>query len=222
LFAAGFLSATATYASRYYPIGPRKKELQRRYTLSFLRAIAQPLLPIIHRIYAVTLGVRSLGGSGSILCVELRRHKGHTVKLSDGCEVRPGDPVMKLHLDNAWIAEKRWSSSAIQTTGSPQGAIRCFKEGFRLLATQIANGKYGEVIAVYGWTVLHTGARRFGFQAMDLPNSLRIRLARFYIGGLMRLYHIRGREKYKRSRESLTVKAVWLSKAEFLRLYHSC
>ena len=188
-----------------------------------LRAIVRPLLPIIHKIYTIALGVKSLRGSGSIICIELRRHKGRTVKLSDGCEIRPGDPVIKLHLDNAWIAEKRQSSSGLQTTDLPRGVIRTSsKEGFRLLATQVANGKYGEVIAVYGWTVLHTGARRLGFQVIDLPNTLRTKLARFYIGGLMQLYHIRGRERYKPSRESLKVKAIWLSKAEFLRIYHSC
>jgi len=190
--------------------------------LPFLRAAAQSLLPIIHRVYTMALGVRSLGGSGSIICIELRRHKGHTVKLSDGCEVKPGDPVIKLHLDNVWIAERRQPGPAFQTVSAPRGVIHSFKEGFRLLAAQVASGKYGEVIAVYGWTVLHTGARRLGFQVMDLPNSLRIRLARFYIGGLMQLYHIRGRERYKPSRESLRIKAVWLSKAEFLRMYHSC
>lgn len=222
MFTAGFLSVTVRYAGGYYLIEPRKKEIQRGYTLSFLKAVAQPLLPIIHRVYTIALAVRSLGGSGSIICVELRRHKGHTVKLSDGCEVKHGDPVIKLHLDNAWIAERRQPGPALQTAGLPRGVIHCFKESFRLLAAQVANGRYGEVIAVYGWTILHAGARRLGFQVIDLPNSLRIRLAHFYIGGLMRLYHIRGRERYKPSRESLQIKAVWLSKAELLRIYYSC
>jgi peptidoglycan-N-acetylglucosamine deacetylase len=187
-----------------------------------LKAIVRPLLPIIHKVHTIALGVKSLGRSSSLICVELRRHKGRTVKLSDGIEVRPGDPVIKLHLDNDWIAERRQSSSGLQTTDLPRGATHCFKEGFRLLAAQVANGKYGEVIAVYGWTVLHTGARRLGFQVIDLPNTLRIKLARFYITSLMRFYHIRGPQRYKPSRESLKVKAVWLSKDEFLRIYHSC
>ena len=190
--------------------------------VSFLsKAIARIALDLIHKIYIIALGIRFLGGA-SLICVELKRHQGSPVKLSDGCEVRPGDLVIKLHLNSDWIAERRHSSSALKTATLPRGVIRCFKEGFRLLATQVANGKYGEVVAVYGWTVLHTGARRLGFQVIDLPNTLRTKLARFYIGGLMRFYHIRGSERYKASRESLKIKAVWLSKAEFLRLYHSC
>jgi peptidoglycan-N-acetylglucosamine deacetylase len=200
-----------------------KKRARRSYMISlFLRAIVRPLLPIIHRVYTIALGVKSPGESSSLICVELRRHKGQAMKLSDGCEVRPGDLVIKLHLNNDWIAEKRESSAGLKTTDLPRGVIRCFTEGFRLLAAQVANGKYGEVVAVYGWTVLHTGARRLGFQVIDLPNTLRTKLARFYIGGLMRFYHVRGPERYKPSRESLKIKAVWLSKAELLRLYHSC
>jgi hypothetical protein len=170
----------------------------------------------------MALGVRSLGRSGSIIRIELRRHKGRTVKLLDGCEVRHGDPVIKLHLDNGWIAEKRQPSSGPGTTDSQPGVMRCFREGFRLLATQVASGKYGDVVAVYGWTALHTGARRLGFQVIELPSTLRTKVAQFYITSLMQFYHIRGKERYKASRKRLKVKAIWLSRAEFLRIYHSC
>lgn len=189
---------------------------------SLLRAIVRPLLPIIDRIYTIAVGVKSLEASSSLICVELRRYKDRTVKLSDGCEVRRGDRVIKLHLGNAWITEKRQSSPGPRTTDWPRGLMHYFKESFRLLATQIANGKYGDVVAVYGWTVLHAPCRRLGFQVIDLPNTLRTKLAWFYITSLMRFYHIRGQERYKRSRESLKVKAIWLSRAEFLRLYRSC
>lgn len=186
-----------------------------------LRAIVRPLLPVIYRIQSVALGVKSLGGSGSLVCIELRRHKGGTVKLSDGCEVRDGDRVIKLHLDNAWIAERRQPGGGQRRIDWPRGVMRYFGEGFRLLAAQIASGKYGDVVAVYGWTVLHNGARRFGFQVIDLPNTLRMRLAWFYITSLMRFWNIRGQQKYKASREALKVKAIWLSRDEFLRLYHT-
>jgi hypothetical protein len=129
--------------------------------------------------------------------------------------------VIKLHLDNSWITRNRQSGCGQRAVDWPRGVMRYFKEGFRLLAGQIASGKYGEVVAVYGWTVLHNGARRFGFQVIDLPNTLRIRVAWFYITSLMRFCNIRGQERYKASREALEVKAIWLSRDEFLRIYHS-
>jgi len=188
---------------------------------AFLRTIVRPLLPVIRKIYNTAKGIRSIGGSGGMITVELRRHNGETVRLPDGCEVRSGDPVLKVHLDDAWITEKRSSGWGQRTINWPRGVMRYFKEGFQLVASQIASGKYGEVVAVYGWTVLHAPARRFGFQVIDLPNNLRTKLARVYIGAMMEYYNIRGRKRYKSSRERLKVKAVWLSREEFLRLYRS-
>lgn len=189
---------------------------------ALLRAVLWPLLPVLHRLFTVVLGIRSLGRSGGIILIELTRHKGGTIKLSDGCVVKDGDRVIKLHLDNEWIAERRRSGLRTGTTALPRGVVRCFRDGFRLLAAQVADGSYGNVVAVCGWTVLHSGARRFGFQVFELPRTLRTKLAQFYITSLMKFYNIRGQNKCKATREGLKVKAVWLSRDELLKIYHSC
>ncbi|MFO7773954.1 MAG: hypothetical protein R6V59_08520 [Dehalococcoidia bacterium] len=201
----------------------QRKESRRNHLISLLLGpIVRPLLPIIHKVYTIALGVKSLGGSSSLICVELRRHKGQAVKLSDGCEVRPGDPVIKLHFNNAWFDQQRQSDPGSRTAVFPHGLTRYFKDGFRLLAAQVADGKYGGVIAVYGWTVLHTPAKRLGFQVIDLSNTLRMKLALRYITGLMQVYRVSCVRRYKVSHKPLKVKAIWLSIDEFLRLYHSC
>ena len=194
----------------------------KRVSYGLLRAMVRPLLPILFRLCTLVLGIRSLGRSGGILLVELTKHKGSTVKLADGSEVKHGDRVIKLHLDNDWIAGRRQSSLRTGTAAPPSGVLRCFRDSFRLLAAQVAEGSYGNVVAVYGWTVLHSGARRFGFQVFELPSTLRTRLAQFYITSLMRFYNIRGEGRYKSSREHLKVKEIWLSRDEFLRIHHSC
>jgi peptidoglycan-N-acetylglucosamine deacetylase len=194
----------------------------KRIVHALLRAVLRPLLPVIFRLCTLVLGIRSLGRSGGIILVELTRHKGSTIKLADGSEVKHGDRVIKLHLDNDWIVERRRSGLRTGTAALPRGVLRCFRDGFRLLAAQVAEGSYGNVVAVYGWTVLHRGARRFGFQVFELPSTLRTRLAQFYITSLMRFYNIRGEGRYKSSREQLGVKEIWLSRDEFLRIHHSC
>ena len=193
----------------------------KRIVHALLRAALRPLLPVILRLCTLVLGIRSLGRNGGIILVELTRHKGRTIRLADGSEIKHGDRVIKLHLDNGWIAERRQSGLRTGTVALPRGVVRCFRDGFRLLAAQLAEGGYGNVVAVYGWTVLHRGARRFGFQVFELPSTLRTRLAQFYITSLMRFYNIRGERRYKSSREHLKVKEIWLSRDEFLRLHHS-
>ena len=178
------------------------------------------MLPVINKVHAIALGIKPLERN-SVICIEVRRHKGCSIKLEDGCEVRPGDPVIKLHVNNAWIAERLRSSSGSWMRGFPRGLIYYFKDGLQLLATEVADGKYGGIVAVYGWTAFHIHASRLGFQVIDLPNTLRIKLARLHIAALMQAHHTPWRRRYAASRKSVEVKAVWLSRTELLRIHGS-
>jgi hypothetical protein len=187
---------------------------------SLLEAIIRALLPIINKVHTIALGVKPLERN-SIICVEVKRHKGCSIKLEDGCEVKPGDPVIKLHLNNAWIAERRRSTAGSGKRDFPRGFVSYLKDGLQLLATEVADGKYGGIVAVYGWTAFHAHAGRLGFQVIDLPNTLRIKLARLHITALMQSQHIPWFRKHSPSRKSVKVKAVWLSRAELLRIHGS-
>ncbi len=185
---------------------------------SLLRTIIRAMLPIINRFHAIALGIKPLERN-SLICVEVRRHKGCTIKLSDGCEVKPGDPVIKLHLNNTWIAKGWRAGSGMR--GFPRGLIYYFREGLQLLAKEVADGKYSGIVAVYGWTAFHIHAGRLGFQVMDLPNTMRIKMARLHITALMQSHQIIWLKKCTFSSKSVTVKAVWLSRAELLGIHGS-
>ena len=183
-----------------------------------LGVILRAILPIINKVHAIALGIKPLERN-SIISIEVRRHRGCSIKLEDGCEVRRGDPVIKLHLNNAWIAEGWRSSSGSGMRGFPRGLFYYFKDGLQLLATEVADGKYGSVVAVYGWTAFHANANLLGFQDIDLPNTLRIKLAQLHITALMQAHHITWLKRPTTSRKTLQVKAVWLSRAELLRIH---
>jgi hypothetical protein len=96
---------------------------QGKYMASLLLgAIMRAMLPIINRIHTMALGIKPLERN-SIICVEVRRHNGCAIKLEGGCEVRPGDPVIKLHLNNAWIAQRLRSNSESDMKSFPRGLI---------------------------------------------------------------------------------------------------
>jgi len=185
---------------------------------SILRTIIRAILPVINKVHTVVLGIKPLE-SNSVICIEMKRHRGSPVKLEDGCEVRPGDPVIKLHFNDAWIDERLWASSGSGTIGFPRGFLYYFKDGLQLLATEVANGKYGSIVAVYGWTVFYAHARRLGFQVIDLPNTLRIKLARLHIAALMQSHQAPRFRRHVNSRKSVKVKAVWLSRAALLKIH---
>ena len=164
------------------------------------------------------LGIKPLERN-SVICIEMKRHGGCPIKLEDGCEVRRGDPVIKLHFNDTWIAERLWSSSGSGTIGFPGGFIYYFKEGLRLLSMEVAEGKYRGVVAVYGWTVFYAHARRLGFQVIDLPDTLRTKLARLHIAALMQSHQAPRFRRHVSSRKSVRVKAVWLSRAALLKTH---
>jgi hypothetical protein len=85
----------------------------------------------------------------------------------------------------------------------------------------MAHGKYDGIVAVYGWTAVDAQAKRFGFQVVDLPNTLRIKLARLHITALMQSQSIPWLRRYSTSRKPVQVKAVWLSRGELLRIHGS-
>jgi hypothetical protein len=60
-----------------------------------------------------------------------------------------------------------------------------------------------------------------GFQVIDLPDTLRIKLARLHITALMQSHSVPWLRRYTTSRKSVKVKAVWLSRAELLRIHGS-
>jgi hypothetical protein len=185
-----------------------------------LGVIIRAILPIINKVHALAFGIKPLERN-SIMSIEVRRHKGCPIKLEGGCEVRPGDPVIKLHLNNAWIAEGWRSSSGSGMRGFSRGLFYYFKDGLQLLATEVADGKYGGIVAVYGWTAFYANANLLGFQVIDLPNTLRMKMAQLHITALMQAHHIPWLKRPTTSRKSLQVKAVWLSRAELLRIHGS-
>jgi hypothetical protein len=187
---------------------------------SLLRIIIQAILPVINKVHAVALGIKPLE-ENSVVCIEVRRHRDRTVRLEDGCEIEPGDPVIKLHFNDAWITDRVPSSSEPRTIGFPGEFFRYFKDGLQLLAAEVTDGKYGDIVAVYGWTAFYAHAKRLGFQVIDLPNTLRIKLARLHIAALMQSHHAPRFRKHISSRKPVKVKAVWLSRAELLRIHGS-
>jgi hypothetical protein len=78
---------------------------------------------------------------------------------------------------------------------------------------------FGNITALHGSTLLDVAARRLGFQVDKLPDSLWKKGGRFYMAGLMQVYHLRG-DKVSRLREKpWELKEVWLSRAALLTRY---
>jgi hypothetical protein len=176
------------------------------------------LWPVVDRLLRVIYHIRPLKADDSgIIRFDLRHYKGPTKVLSDGSEVKTGDTIIELHLNNDWFKERRRLN--LKASQSPREFLGCFAQDLHLLAQQVASGMFGNITALHGSTILHTAARRLGFQIDELPDSLWKRGARFYMAGLMQVYHLRGEEVPGLREKPWELKEVWLSRAALLSKY---
>jgi hypothetical protein len=176
------------------------------------------LWPVVDRLLRSIYHIKPLkADSSGIICFDLRRYKGPIRVLNDGSKVRTGDTILELHLNNAWFKRRRKLN--LRASQSPREFLGCFAQDLHFLAQQITSGMFGNITALHGSTLLDVAARRLGFQVDKLPDSLWKKGGRFYMAGLMQVYHLRG-DKVSRLREKpRELKEVWLSRAALLTRY---
>ena len=175
--------------------------------------------PVVDRLLRVIEHIRPLkADSNGIIRFSLRHYKGITRVLDDGSEVKAGDTIMELHLNNEWFKRRRKLN--LSASRSPREFLGCLTRDLHSLAEQVTGGTFGNnIAALHGSTILHVAARRLGFQVDQLPDSLWKRGARFYMAGLMQVYHLRGDEVSGLKEKPWELKEVWLSKAALLSKY---
>ncbi len=176
------------------------------------------LWPVADRFLRAMERIRPLRADDSgIVRFSLRRYKGPTRKLNDGSEVKTGDTIIELHLNNSWFTRRRTLN--LKASQSPREFLGCFAQDLCFLAEQMVSGRFGDATALHGITLLDVAARRLGFEVGELPDSLWKKGARFYVAGLMQVYHLRGDNASGLGKRSWELREVWLSRAALLGRY---
>ena len=176
------------------------------------------LWPVADRLLRLIYHIRPLKADDSgIMRFNLCHYKGPTRVLDDGSEVKTGDIIIELHLNNTWFKRRR--NLNLSASQSPREFLGSVAKDLCLLAQQVASGMFGNITALHGITLLHVAARRLGFQIDELPDSLWKKGARFYMAGLMQVYHLRGDEVSGLREKTWELKEIWLSRATLLSKY---
>jgi YkoP domain len=152
------------------------------------------------------------GSSHGILRVRFAPYQGESLTLPDGTEIRPGMIVGELHCNNQVM---------LDMAGHRTNVYRAAREDLHCLAHWIAQPGFDvNVQAFFGVTLIAMAAARLGFNVRALPHTLRRRLDRMFMTGLLVLYTPGG---LSRVDKGTTVRSypqeVWLSRRELLRRY---
>jgi len=179
--------------------------------------ILWPVVDKCLRTISRTMPVRA--DDSGIIRFNLHPYKGPTRLLNDGSEIKIDDTIIELHLSNAWFKRRR--NLYLSASQSLREFLGCFAQDLRILAHQISSGTFGDIAALHGSTLLYVAARRLGFQVDELPDSLWKKGARFYMAGLMQVYHLRGDGVLGLREKTWELKEIWLSRAALLAKYNS-
>jgi hypothetical protein len=157
------------------------------------------------------------GGSGAVFA-EVRLNNGRTVTLNDGSEIKAGDTIVELHLNNNWFRQRHKLN--LTTARVVRDMLVSFAHDLGILAKELDTGRFSNAVALHGCTHIGAVVGRLGFQVEELPNTLWKRFAQFYVSGLVQVYGPR-RSQASRSNEPLELEEIWFSKRELLRRYGS-
>jgi hypothetical protein len=134
------------------------------------------------------------------------RHRGATVALEDGTTVVAGDAIIELHFDNA--ALMRASSGA---TWNPWETMETLDTDLTHLAALVMDGGVGSVRALHGVTLFAGPGRRLGFELHPVPHTPSWSLRRYFLIGLLPIYHRDGWREFDRMRHDRWPAELWMS-----------
>lgn len=158
--------------------------------------------------------VRIPQAEGSLFWVHFMRYHGRPIALPDGTQVGRGDLVAEIHVRNRELA-------AISDGASPWGLLRRMTLDLRALAAWAQASDFpAGVRAVYGMTLLGRAAPRLGFTLRPPAKHWYSPLERFYLLGLIALYHPRGVERLPRGTTyNSSPQETWMSRQELIRRF---
>jgi MFS family permease len=149
-----------------------------------------------------------------LLLVRFAIYHGKPFTLPGGVEIAKGARICELHLNNAVLSE-------LTANTPPWRLARMLREDLRALARWSHQADFpAGTQALFGYTLLNEAAPRFGFTLRERPHTFVTWLDRFFMTGLLALYHPRGRERLEQGTTYGAYPAeLWMSVGELRRRY---
>jgi hypothetical protein len=149
-----------------------------------------------------------------LLDVHLGHYHGKPIELPDGQQVRKGDAIIELHFRNKLLLQ-------VMSQVSSWRFVHMLAQDLGGLAAWVQSADFpAEPKAIFGVTLMSRGAPRLGFMVRDRPHTLHNWLERFFMTGLLVLYHSKGTERLLQGTTyGMYPQEVWMSRDELLRRY---
>lgn len=171
------------------------------------------------RCFVKLFHLKSVDSGNPLVKLRVREYQGRqSIVLPDGEQIRKGDLIAEMHLDNYTLFKLGIDSrSTVQlATQLIRRTRMLMPEISRLLLT---DPEYEKVKGLYGITMIHRGSKQLGFTVFDLPEGLFARMTRTYLRLLLYVVHPNGKARLKEKTDLLEPKIVAISKNELKTRY---
>ncbi|OMD36911.1 polysaccharide deacetylase family protein [Paenibacillus odorifer] len=184
--------------------------------LSFGKRVLVGLWLAWEQVFQVLFQLKTINPADPFMHYRMRKYQGEPVELGDGTQLRKGDKIIELHIDNKQLFEL-----GIHSRSSAQLAIRMIRrmeKGLPMLAEVIAKDvDLAQAKALYGVSMINRGPEKFGFSVHDLPDGLFARSTKFYLKILLSVIHPDGGARLKERSEVLVPKLILMPVSELLK-----
>jgi peptidoglycan/xylan/chitin deacetylase (PgdA/CDA1 family) len=184
--------------------------------LSFGKRVLVGLWLAWEQVFQALFQLKTINPADPFMHYRMRKYQGEPVELGDGSQLRKGDKIIELHIDNRQLFEL-----GIHSRSSAQLAIRMIRRmqaGLPMLAEVIANDvNLAQAKALYGVSMINRGPEKFGFSVHDLPDGLFARSTKFYLKILLSVIHPDGGARLKERSEVLVPKLILMPVSELLK-----
>jgi len=140
------------------------------------------------------------------------RYRGARLRLRDGTVIRASDPLLELHFDNRRLLQRVGAAE-----WNPLQSMKLIDVDLRRLNRLIEAGELPPVRALHGVTLYATAGPRLGFELHPVPHTWSWALQRFYMIGLLPIYHPNGWSEVDRMRRGRWPGELWMSRAALAR-----
>jgi hypothetical protein len=141
----------------------------------------------------------------------LAHHWGRRLVLRDGTVVERGDRVIELHFDNRGLMR-----STAADDWNPWSMMDKLDADLDVLASLIADARIGPVRALHGVTMFASPGRRLGFEVRPVRHNWNWSLQRYFLIGLLPIYHRDGWHEFDRMRRDRWPAELWMSVPQLL------
>lgn len=185
-----------------------------------IKGIIKPIIILWEKYFSWKEKIQLLDGSPyNLLRYKVTNFEGKPMELPDGTQIKPGDPVMEIHMSNTTVSKGKIGDIEVS---SDLQILSILREEMKLLASMLNDGKPAPNIkALWGTTLFGAGVRRLGFSLRPMEQGWGRTSQKLWMSFLRWVFAPAKVNSKSKSRSARQPDEIFMSKDQLFKKYLS-